>query len=353
MSLVLIIDDIPAMRDQYAYDLNRLGGFDTVTASGGAEGLTTLQTEPVDVVILDLEMPGVDGFEVLATLKRKGNRVPVIVYTGTGVLCWMRDLEAWARIIAGALETGGGEDDGVVVAIVQFGKPGIDVAAQRFDTQVGAHHLELRLAAQARASDQGAVGQIGKLPATGRHERVGMVGAFKHRSDTEALRHVGGHILHRVHSDVCIALLHGDLEFLDEQALTADLLQAAIENLVTPCGQGHQLDCVDFGESLEQRRGMFGLPERKRGFSCCYTNIHYQDSFRRRFTSATCRRLIISSLASTCDPSRNTTRLLPSAVLSTRSMRSGASTSCCASARTSTWSGVSTMPDGTADTTPR
>jgi two-component system nitrogen regulation response regulator NtrX len=84
MSLVLIIDDIPAMRDQYAYDLNRLGGFDTVTASGGAEGLTTLQTEPVDVVILDLEMPGVDGFEVLATLKRRGNKVPVIVYTGTG-----------------------------------------------------------------------------------------------------------------------------------------------------------------------------------------------------------------------------------------------------------------------------
>jgi DNA-binding NtrC family response regulator len=35
-------------------------------------------------VILDLEMPGIDGFEVLATLKRSGNRVPVIVYTGTG-----------------------------------------------------------------------------------------------------------------------------------------------------------------------------------------------------------------------------------------------------------------------------
>ena len=84
MSLILIIDDIPAMRDQYAYDLKRLGGFDTLTAAGGAEGLNRLETEPVDCAILDLEMPGVDGFEVLATLKRKGSRVPVIVYTGTG-----------------------------------------------------------------------------------------------------------------------------------------------------------------------------------------------------------------------------------------------------------------------------
>ncbi len=89
MSLILIIDDIRAMREQYAYDLKRLGGFETITASSGAEGLTLLAAEPVDCVILDLEMPGVDGFEVLATLKRqasslKARKVPVIVYTGTG-----------------------------------------------------------------------------------------------------------------------------------------------------------------------------------------------------------------------------------------------------------------------------
>ena len=84
MSLILIIDDVAAMRDQYAYDLNRLGGFETLTAGGGAEGLKLLETEPVDGVILDLEMPGVDGFEVLSTLRRTGSRLPVIVYTGTG-----------------------------------------------------------------------------------------------------------------------------------------------------------------------------------------------------------------------------------------------------------------------------
>ncbi len=84
MNLVLIIDDVPAMREQYAYDLQRLGDFQTLTADGGSEGLALIAREPVDCVILDLEMPGVDGFEVLATLKKKDNHVPVIVYTGTG-----------------------------------------------------------------------------------------------------------------------------------------------------------------------------------------------------------------------------------------------------------------------------
>ena len=84
MSLILIIDDIAAMRDQYAYDLKRLGGFETMTAGGGSEGLALIESEAPDCVILDLEMPGVDGFEVLATLKRQKNKVPILVYTGTG-----------------------------------------------------------------------------------------------------------------------------------------------------------------------------------------------------------------------------------------------------------------------------
>ncbi len=84
MSVVLIVDDIAAMREQYAYDLARLGGHETLTAASGAEALQILERESVDCVILDLEMPGVDGFEVLKTLEARGITVPVIVYTGTG-----------------------------------------------------------------------------------------------------------------------------------------------------------------------------------------------------------------------------------------------------------------------------
>jgi len=84
MSVVLVVDDVQAMVEQYAYDLERLGGFETRTATGGAEALEVLESEHVDCVILDLEMPGMDGFEVLRVLRDRGNAAPVIVYTGTG-----------------------------------------------------------------------------------------------------------------------------------------------------------------------------------------------------------------------------------------------------------------------------
>ena len=84
MSVVLVVDDVQAMVEQYVYDLERLGGYDTRSATGGAEALELLESEAVDCVILDLEMPGVDGFEVLRSLKERGSTVPVIVYTGTG-----------------------------------------------------------------------------------------------------------------------------------------------------------------------------------------------------------------------------------------------------------------------------
>ncbi len=84
MTTVLVVDDVPAMAEQYGYDLRRLGGYETAVAAGGAEALELLAREPVDCVILDLEMPGMDGFEVLRALARRGSETPVIVYTGTG-----------------------------------------------------------------------------------------------------------------------------------------------------------------------------------------------------------------------------------------------------------------------------
>ena len=84
MTTVLVVDDVAAMADQYAYDLKRVGGYETLVARSGREALDALEREAVDCVILDLEMPTMDGFEVLRALERRGFRVPVIVYTGTG-----------------------------------------------------------------------------------------------------------------------------------------------------------------------------------------------------------------------------------------------------------------------------
>jgi two-component system, NtrC family, nitrogen regulation response regulator NtrX len=84
MTVVLVVDDVAPLAEQYAYDLRRMGGYEVMTAPDGRRALELLATEPVDCVVLDLEMPGMDGFEVLRALERKGSTVPVIVYTGTG-----------------------------------------------------------------------------------------------------------------------------------------------------------------------------------------------------------------------------------------------------------------------------
>ena len=84
MALVLIVDDVLPLAQQYAYDLKRVGGYDTMVATGGAQALEMIASEAVDCVILDLEMPGIDGFEVLRRLEELKDPTPVIVYTGTG-----------------------------------------------------------------------------------------------------------------------------------------------------------------------------------------------------------------------------------------------------------------------------
>jgi len=84
MTQVLIVDDVPAMAEQYAYDLKRVGRYHATVAAGGEEALDVLGREPIDCVVLDLEMPGIDGFEVLRRMQHRGIETPVIVYTGTG-----------------------------------------------------------------------------------------------------------------------------------------------------------------------------------------------------------------------------------------------------------------------------
>jgi two-component system nitrogen regulation response regulator NtrX len=84
MSRILVVDDVTALAEQYAYDLRRLGGHEVAVAASGEAALQAIDQDRVDCVILDLEMPGLDGFEVLRRLKHRGIDLPVIVYTGTG-----------------------------------------------------------------------------------------------------------------------------------------------------------------------------------------------------------------------------------------------------------------------------
>ena len=84
MTTILLCDDNAPLAEQYAYDLRRLGDYDVLTASSGAQALELLNTEAIDCLVLDLEMPVMDGFGVLRALRDRAADTPVIVYTGTG-----------------------------------------------------------------------------------------------------------------------------------------------------------------------------------------------------------------------------------------------------------------------------
>ncbi|MCF7805844.1 MAG: sigma-54 dependent transcriptional regulator [Candidatus Marinimicrobia bacterium] len=85
MSTLLVVDDMKTIREQYAYDLERKTEHEVLTAENGKDALGKLDDEAIDLVILDLEMPVMDGLEMLETMEKNGpSDVPVIVYTAQG-----------------------------------------------------------------------------------------------------------------------------------------------------------------------------------------------------------------------------------------------------------------------------
>ena len=78
---VLIIDDDAHARELVTRSLRKLG-FGTIEAANGEEGLLHARSTSPSMVILDLLMPGMDGFEVLRALRAAGSTVPILVLTG-------------------------------------------------------------------------------------------------------------------------------------------------------------------------------------------------------------------------------------------------------------------------------
>lgn len=78
---VLIVDDHPQVLAFIQIDL-KLRGYDVISASSGEEALKKIKTEKPDVILLDILMPGMSGFDVLQTL-RPSNKVPVIAFSAS------------------------------------------------------------------------------------------------------------------------------------------------------------------------------------------------------------------------------------------------------------------------------
>jgi len=80
MKKVLVVDDTKNIRTLLGIYLE-LNNFQVFMASNGHDALSLIDTEPVDLIFLDIKMPGISGTEVLKRIRAKGITAPVVIMT--------------------------------------------------------------------------------------------------------------------------------------------------------------------------------------------------------------------------------------------------------------------------------
>lgn len=80
---VLLVEDEPLVAEVHA-GLLAAAGLHVVTAAHALAALSALATARFDVLLLDLDLPGVDGWQLLDMLRAQGSRLPVVVFTARG-----------------------------------------------------------------------------------------------------------------------------------------------------------------------------------------------------------------------------------------------------------------------------
>ena len=85
---ILVVDDEATIREVVMLCLQRLGGWDVVTAASGQEALQQARIEPPDAIVLDVMMPEMDGFAFLERLRADPTTqpIPVVLLTANSYL---------------------------------------------------------------------------------------------------------------------------------------------------------------------------------------------------------------------------------------------------------------------------
>ena len=83
-SRILIVDDDSITRKTLSMALE--DDYETITAGGGSEALEILGREEIDLVLSDLDMPGMNGIELLEKIKETEKPLPLIFITGQGTI---------------------------------------------------------------------------------------------------------------------------------------------------------------------------------------------------------------------------------------------------------------------------
>jgi DNA-binding response OmpR family regulator len=98
---VIIIDDDILITNSISFYLEE-HGFDVIEAADGKQGLEAFLEEKPDIVITDLHMPEMDGYEVLEYISHHFPHVPLIVFTGAGTVSSVieaTNIGAWEIIL--------------------------------------------------------------------------------------------------------------------------------------------------------------------------------------------------------------------------------------------------------------
>src|SRR3990172_1207249 len=83
MPKILIVDDEPDMR-LAVKNVLKLRGYDVFEAGDGPSALETLTKEDINLILLDVRLPGMDGIEVLEKARKIKSEVPVVMISGYG-----------------------------------------------------------------------------------------------------------------------------------------------------------------------------------------------------------------------------------------------------------------------------
>lgn len=79
--MVLIVDDDEAVRTML-YKAIRSNGIEAQQVSSGEQALQWVSQNRCDLIIMDINMPGMDGFQVIRTLRNRGLRIPIMIVSG-------------------------------------------------------------------------------------------------------------------------------------------------------------------------------------------------------------------------------------------------------------------------------
>jgi two-component system OmpR family response regulator len=82
-SLIFVVDDEEGVRDLLC-DALTIAGYETMSAKDGETALTALRNVKPDLLILDVNMPNLNGFELLTRLREKGNETPALMLSARG-----------------------------------------------------------------------------------------------------------------------------------------------------------------------------------------------------------------------------------------------------------------------------